>query len=88
MSHFSGYAAVWWRCFEQSHPAIRSWAALRADFKAEFELVDEAKIFEQRLQECKQTGSLQTYVEEFMAICARLPDLSDGFKRRSFARRA
>ena len=34
----------------------------------------------------KQTSDVQAYVDDFVSISARLPELSDGFKQRCFAR--
>ena len=49
-------------------------------------MVDEEKVFEKRLMACVQLGSVQSYADEFLSLAMRLPNLSDGFKQRCFAR--
>lgn len=88
VGHFRDFAAAWWRTYYITHPGVESWAAVRKDFERQFMVVNEAKVFEKRLVECTQSGSVQAFVEEFLAICARLPALSDGFKQRCMARNA
>lgn len=86
VGHFQGYASTWWRYYALEHPEVNSWLALRGAFCKEFELVDGQKLYEQRLMELSQTGAVQSYLDEFLATSARLPDLSDGFKQRRLIR--
>lgn len=84
--HFTGYAATWWRYFAPAHPEVTSWAGLRPFVSDHFKLVAETELYEERLRECKQTGDLSSYVEEFLDIAARLSSLPSDFLMRSFAR--
>ena len=85
VSHFTGYAAVWWRQFSTDHPDVLSWHQLRPHFESHFELVAAEKVFEQRLLALKQTGSVEQYATEFLQIAVRLPGLPQDFKMRRFA---
>ena len=86
--HLQDFAATWWRCYRQEHPEVVSWPQLRLAFMDQFKLVNERKLFEERLYKCVQTGSVQEYVNEFLKICTRLPHVSDDFKQNSFSRGA
>lgn len=82
--HFEDFAAVWWRYFSATKPAVGSWAALRPHFELYFKLVGEEELYEKRLLEVKQRSTVDEYVTEFLKCAVRLPSLSDGFKQRRF----
>ena len=86
VGHFTGYAATWWRYYSERHSSVLSWETLRMPFAEHFKLVAETELYEERLRNCKQTGSISEYVDEFLDISARLSSLPDDFLMRSFAR--
>ena len=88
VGHLEGTAAIWWRSFSATHPACRTWAALRPEFEMAFEMVAEQETFEKALMELTQTGTVKEYIDEFLSFSIRLKDLSDGFLQRQFARGA
>ena len=85
VGHLQGWAATWYRCWSQENPVV-SWAELRAPFTIQFKMVEEARVFEQRLMGCKHTGDLTEFCEEFLRLSSRLRGLPDDFKQRVFAR--
>ena len=85
VGHFQGWAATWYRTWSQDHE-VSSWKELRAHFEKAFKLVEETRVFEQRLMACKHTGDLTDYCEEFLRLASRLTELPDGFLQRTFAR--
>ena len=86
VGHFTDDAATWWRYLRDRHPEIDSWEQLRPFLLREFELPNEQALYEQRLVELTQTGSVDAYVTEFLEIARRLMDLPDGFLQRCFIR--
>ena len=88
VGHFTGVAATWWRYWSQTHADWDTWALVKPMFEDTFKLVNSEQVYEKRLFECSQTGSVEEYCANVMDICIRLPDLSEGFKMRQFARGA
>ena len=85
VSHLVGYAASWWRFYRAQNPSTRSWLDLRAAFAKAFEMVDEQRVYEKRLFGLNQTDSVEEYVDEFLTIAVKLPQLDDAFKQRRFS---
>ena len=88
VGHFTGLAATWWRYYTVANPSKDTWAKVKPAFTKEFELVDESEVYEKKLFECSQSGTVTEYVTDMLEICMHLPDLSEGFKMRQFARGA
>lgn len=85
VSHLVGYAASWWRFYRAQNPLVRSWPDLKSAFAKAFEMVDEQRVYEKRLFALTQTDSVEEYVDEFLTIAVKLPQLDDAFKQRRFS---
>lgn len=82
--HLDGSAALWFEALLQLDGSISSWRALKPHLLDNFCFINEQEVFENRLLACVQTGTVQEYVDEYLAIAMRLPHLDEAFKINRF----
>lgn len=83
-SHFSGSAQTWFLELSRRKPEIATWPVLRPLFEKEFEFVNAERVYESRLLALKQTGTAQSYVDDFRDLTRKASEFTDDFLQFRF----
>ncbi|KAK9804616.1 hypothetical protein WJX73_009260 [Symbiochloris irregularis] len=82
--HLDGSAAVWFDAVLQADPSIQTWPALKPLLLEIFGVINQREVYTTRLLSCAQTGTVQEYVDEFLDISMRVPQLDVDFHVQRF----